>query len=84
MGQKNRPRVPLFAVIVVDDDGEMVVGDEGLQLGSEFLDEGGVVVDGEVGDDIDRYATLVLKVVEAVDLLDAPEAEGMLAVGRTL
>ncbi len=84
MGQKNRPRVPLFAVIVVDDDGEMVVGDEGLQLGSEFLDEGGVVVDGEVGDDIDRYATLVLKVVEAVDLLDVLEAEGVLAVGRTL
>ncbi len=63
-------RTGLLAVVVIDDDGETVARDEGLDPGNKLLDKGGIVVDGEVGDDIDRHAALVLEVVEPVHLLD--------------
>ena len=55
---------------MVDDDRSGVVGDKGLQFSLQFLDEGGIVVDGDVGYHIDGNATLILEVVEAMDLLD--------------
>ena len=71
---------------MVDDDGNRVVGDKGLQFGLQFLDEGGIVVDGDVGHHIDGNAALILKVVEAVDLLDVLVGgsglhEGLLQLG---
>ena len=53
---------------MVDDDAHMHVRRQRLELFGQLPAEGGIVVDGDVRDDIDRKETVFLGIVEAMDL----------------